>query len=365
LVTKLVLENLKHRPIRTFLTVIAIGLQVTLVLTIVGLSRGMIEASKTRNRGVGADILVRPPGSAVIGMSGAPMPEGVVARIEKEPHVAVAQGIVLHAIGGLDSITGIDIEKFDKMSGGLDFLSGGRFQQPDDILIDENFANQRKLSVGQTVNLANHDWTVRGIVSSGKLSKVFAQKPVLQDLTSNTGKISMIYVKVDNPANIALVTRNLKSLLTDYQIYTMEEFLSLITDPSSFPGLNAFIATVVGLAIVFGFLVVFLAMYTAVLERTREIGILKALGASPGYIIGMLLRETLLLALIGSIIGIGLSYVAKWVLTALVPSSLAVVAVPDWWLRAALISIAGATLGAIYPGTKAARQDTIEALAYE
>jgi putative ABC transport system permease protein len=116
---------------------------------------------------------------------------------------------------------------------------------------------------------------------------------------------------------------------------------------------------------VFGFLVVFLAMYTAVLERTREIGILKALGASPAYIIGMLMRETVLLAIIGSVIGIGLSYVAKWVLTALVPSSLAVVSVPDWWWRAAIISLAGAVFGAIYPGTKAARQDTIEALAYE
>ena len=61
LVTKLVVENLKHRPLRTLLTVLAIGLQVTLVLTIVGLSRGLIEASQTRTRGVGADILIRPP----------------------------------------------------------------------------------------------------------------------------------------------------------------------------------------------------------------------------------------------------------------------------------------------------------------
>ena len=206
---------------------------------------------------------------------------------------------------------------------------------------------------------------MRGIVGPGKLSKVFAQKKILQDLTSNTGKISMVYVKLDNQANVGPVIGQLKGLLEGYQIYSMEEFISLITDPSSFPGLNAFIATVVGLAIVFGFLVVFLAMYTAVLERTREIGILKALGASPAYIIGMLMRETALLAVIGSVIGIGLSYIAKWVLTALVPSSLAVVSVPDWWWRAALISLAGAVFGAIYPGTKAARQDTIEALAYE
>jgi len=364
LVTKLVFENLKHRPLRTFLTVLAIGLQVTLVLTIVGLSRGLIEASQARTRGVGADILVRPPGAAVMGMSGAPLSEKIVEVIERQPHVALAQGVVLHQIGGLDSITGIDIAKFDRMSGGLDYREGGPFQGPDDILIDENFADQSKLKIGDSIDLANHNWIVRGIVGPGKLSKAFVQKNVLQDLTSNTGKITMVYVKVDDPKNVQATIAGLRELLEGYQIYSMEEFLSLIT-PDNVPGLNAFIATIVGLAIVFGFLVVFLAMYTAVLERTREIGILKALGASPGYILGMLVRETVVLAIIGSIIGILLSFAAKWAITAFVPASLPVVSVPDWWLRAALISLAGAVLGAIYPGTKAARQDTIEALAYE
>ncbi len=324
----------------------------------------MIEASQTRTRGVGADILIRPPGTALIGMSGAPMPEKYVPYIEKLPHVAQAQGIVLHGIGGLESITGIDLNRFDKMSGGLDYHEGGPFKNPDDIIIDDNFAQQRKLKIGDVLELANHNWTVRGIVGPGKLSKAFVEKKILQDLTSNTDKITMVYVKVDNPKNLAAAIEGLKKALPDYQIYSMDEFLSLIT-PDNVPGLSAFIMTVVGLAVVFGFLVVFLAMYTAVLERTREIGILKALGASPGYIIGMLMRETFILAVIGSVIGIGLSYVAKWAITSFVPASLPVIAVPDWWWRAGLISLAGAMLGAIYPGTKAARQDTIEALAYE
>jgi putative ABC transport system permease protein len=144
----------------------------------------------------------------------------------------------------------------------------------------------------------------------------------------------------------------------------MEEFLSFITT-DKIPGVAPFIAVLVGLSVVFGFLVVFLAMYTAVLERTREIGILKALGATSNFVLGMLVRETLMLALIGSAIGILLAFVAKWVIVTLVPSSLPVVVVPEWWWRAALISIAGAVLGTVYPGAKAARQDTIEALAYE
>ena len=223
---------------------------------------------------------------------------------------------------------------------------------------------QRKLNVGDKIELANHTWTVRGVIGPGKLGKLFVDKKVLQSLTSNTGKISVVYVKVDDRKHMDAVIADLKSKLQNYPIYSIDEFLSMIT-PDNVPGLNAFIGTVVGLAVIFGFLVVFLAMYTAVLERTREIGILKALGASPGYILAMLMRETTLLAIAGSIIGIGLSYGAKWAIMTFVPSSLTVVPVPDWWWRAALISLAGAVLGAIYPGTKAARQDTIEALAYE
>ena len=112
-------------------------------------------------------------------------------------------------------------------------------------------------------------------------------------------------------------------------------------------------------------LVVFLSMYMAVIERTREIGILKALGAKPFTILNILVREAMVLAVAGCVIGILLSSGVKALIMTLYPASLTVVAVPDWWLKAGAIVIFGALLGAIYPGWKAARQDAVEALAYE
>jgi putative ABC transport system permease protein len=341
-----------------------IGLQVTLVLTVVGLSRGMIDASATRTRGVGADLMVRPPGSSILGLTSAPMPEKLVQFVEKQAHVAIAQGVIIHGLGGFDSMTGIDIDRFSRMSGGLDFVSGGPFRADSDILVDTNYARQMKLSVGDSIKLANHDWTVRGIVGSGKLAKIFVRKNVLQDITGNNDKISMIYVKVDDPKNLQMVIQALKGKLEGYPVYSLEEFLSYIK-PENIEGLGTFIAILVGLAVVFGFLVTFLAMYTAVLERTREIGILKALGATPSFVLGLLVRETVVLAALGSVIGIVLSFVARWVITTAVPSSVSVLVVPEWWWRAALIALIGAVLGAVYPGSKAARQDTVEALTYE
>jgi putative ABC transport system permease protein len=106
-------------------------------------------------------------------------------------------------------------------------------------------------------------------------------------------------------------------------------------------------------------------MYTAVLERTREIGVLKALGASPFYVLNILMRETTVLALAGSVLGIALSYVTRWMIHSVAPGSLIQAIVPEWWPIATGIALVGALLGAAYPGMKAARQDAIEALAYE
>jgi putative ABC transport system permease protein len=362
LVNKLVIENLKHRPIRTFLTIAAIGLQVTMILTLVGLSEGTIEDSARRTRGIGADILIRPPATSAIGLSTAPIPEKLLAKVQQQPHVALVTGTVEH--GNLfDRITGIDFNSFEKMAGSLKYLEGHSPDGPNQIVVDEYYARQHKLHAGDTYNLINSDWKIAGVLESGKGGRVFMPLDVLQDRIANPNKLSIIYVKADNPKNIPLVLSELKQLLPDNPVYTMEEFLSQITVANIGP-LEAFTNVVIGLSVVFGFLVVFLSMYTAVLERTREIGILKALGGSPAYILSILLRETAFLAVIGSIFGILLTYGTRWVIMSF-PASLTQKVVPDWWPISTAIALGGAMLGAVYPGLKAARQDAIEALTYE
>jgi putative ABC transport system permease protein len=364
LINKLVVENLKHRPLRTFLSVLAIGVEVTMMLTLVGLSEGMLEDFARRARGVGADVLLRAPGTSVFSFSSAGLREGMLKFAREQPHVTLATGTVVHPLQGVTSITGIDLATFTTMSGGFKYLAGGPFQGPNDVLIDEYYARQGNSRVGSTVRLLNRDWTVRGIVEPGKLSRIFAPIEVLQDLTNNTGKLSAIYIKLDHPSNTGPVISALKARLPDYQIWSMEEYSSLIS-VNNVPMLKPFLLVIVGLSVVVGFLAVSLTMYTAVLERTREIGILKALGATPAFVLGILFRETTLLAMIGSAIGILLSYATRWLIMTLVPAALTQSIVPMWWPIAAGISLVGALLGAIYPGLKAARQDAIEALAYE
>ncbi len=364
MVNKLVVENLKHRPVRTFLSMFAIGVEVTMVLTLVGLSYGMLEESARRTRGVGADIIVRPPFSSAIGLSGAPMPEAMMRYFTRQPNVASVAGTVVETIVFPETMTGLALDEFEALSGTLRFREGGAFQANDDVIVDEFYARQRKLHVGDQVELKNRKWRICGIVEAGKLSRVFVQRSVLQDLTGNTGKLSQIYVKLDNPANLQSALARFRADLKDYQIYSTEELVSLVS-VDNIPGLKAFIYVIIGLAVVIGFLVVFLSMYTAVLERTREIGILKAIGASRTFVLSVLLRETLVLALMGSVVGIALSFGSRWLIMTLVPASLQQKVMPEWWPITTAIAVAGAVLGTLYPAWKAAKQDAIEALAYD
>jgi putative ABC transport system permease protein len=116
--------------------------------------------------------------------------------------------------------------------------------------------------------------------------------------------------------------------------------------------------------LVIGFLVIFQSMYTAVMERTREIGILKSMGASKAYIVNVILRETILLAVTGILVGIAISLLARIAIVHRWPL-IQVESNGGWIIRATLIAIVGAAGGAIYPAFKAAQKDPIDALAYE
>lgn len=361
---KLVTENLKHRPMRSLLSNLVMGVQVTLILTLVGLSQGMIDDSTRRAQGVGADIIVRPPGSALIGMSGAPLNEKLVdGFFARQPHVKLAVGVENQQVESVFlGLTGVDLNKFAEMSGGLMYLAGGGFQGPEDVVVDDYYASQHRVHVGDRIKLLNSWWRVSGIFQGGKLAHIIVPLTTLQEKTSSPGKVSLIYLKLDNPANVPEVIRELKKQLPEYPIYSMQEMTALY-NVNNVPLLSGFIAVVIAVGVITGFLVVSLSMYMAVLQRTREIGILKSLGASNGFILRIIWIEAVALGIGGTLLGIAMSFGAWWLIRAFVPIPMKIVII--WWPIAGLITLAGASLGALYPGIRAARHDPIEALAYE
>lgn len=367
MINRLVIENLKHRWVRTLLCALVVGVQVMSILTLIGLSQGLLQDSATRAKGTGADIFLKRDTQGTFSLSTGQVDQKFVPFVAKQPHIAQVIGVLIMPVELITTIQGIDVPELEKMSGGLHFLAGGPPQAPDDLIVDNYYAEQNKLRVGSTAKLLNHDWRVCGIVQGGVLGHLIAELSTLQRLTGNANppRVSQILVKLDNPALTPQVVNQLNTLLKgNLKAISMKDLQSQFS-VSNIPELRAFIGVITALAVVVGFLVVFLSMYTAVIERTREIGILKALGAKPVTIVDILIREAVVLALAGCFIGIILSFVSKSLITEIMPASLRIVNVPGWWPISAAIALGGALLGAIYPGLKAARQDAIEALAYE
>jgi putative ABC transport system permease protein len=368
MMNKMVVANLAHRPIRSLISVSAVALEVILILLIVSFFYGQLNGSAASQVGVGADIMVQPPGSsALVGVSGAPMPVKVGDVLRKLPHIVAAAPVIweLTTKPTVEIVDGIDFATYNSIPPSFRFLSGGSFTGPHDVIVDDYFASGKKLKVGDSIEILNNSFRICGIVEHGKGARKFVPLSTMQQLIGAEGHASVFYVKVDSPSNIDQVVNEIKQVpgMENYSARSMQEYLSMMT-PENLPGFETSIRIVVAIAMIIGFLVIFQSMYTAVMERTREIGILKSLGASKLYVVNAVLRETALLAIIGIVVGTIASALARHIILVEKPT-LRMFWSYEWVVRATLTALTGALLGALYPAFKAAQKDPIDALAYE
>lgn len=362
---KIVFENLKHRPLRTLLSVLLIGFPVLMILSLVGVSEGMSEDAQQRSRAMRADIVVRGSNAAAaINYSGAPLSEKWIPKLEEQPHVKMAIGTIAYTIDWPLSMFGIDMNRFNTFTGGFKYIAGGPLKGPYDMLLDKEYADQRKKWVGDTITFLNQEWHIVGIVEPGMLCRVAVPQTTLQTLEAATGHLGMIWLKTDDPSQADAVTRQLREKFPELKIETTESYASLFS-PNNIAQVRIFRYVVIGIGVVIAFITVCLTMYMAVLQRTREIGILKSLGGSKPFIVRIMLSEAAILGIVGTLLGILMSYGARWAINTFVPASFPMIIVQSWWPKAFLIAEAAAIFGALYPGITAASHDPIEALAYE
>ena len=365
---RLVIGNLVHRPLRSLISAIAVAIEVTMILSIAAVMLGMLNGSKTRTTGIGMDMIVKSSNTTnFAAMSPAATPIKVADVLDKLPHVSVAApvNIQITVTKSLENIYGIDFASFNALKPFV-FVEGGPFKGADDAIVDDVFASaDNGHKVGDTIQILHHPFRICGIVEHGKGGRKFIPILTMGELTSNPERANAFYLKLDDARNEELVRKEILSTpgMQQYDVQTIEELMSTMT-PDRLPGFNIALRIVIGIAIVIGFLVIFQSMYTAVMERTREIGVLKSLGASRGYIVSVVLRETGLLAVVGIAAGIAVTFLLQAVLHAKLPKQ-DFELTPRWVGLATVIAFTGAILGAIYPALKAARKDPIDALSYE
>jgi putative ABC transport system permease protein len=351
---------------RTVIGVVAIAVEVALVVLIVGLTSGILQETAKRIEGIGADIMVQAPAAQIlIGFSGSPMPSKIADKLAELKFVqAVAPALLqFNSTGGVETVWGIDPKSFRDVSNGFVFLDGHDLGAPDDLLVDDWAAKAKHVKVGDTYKLLNHEWRIVGIVEHGKAGRLFVPITTLQDLVGARDKATIFLVKCTRPDHTDDVIAEIKDLLPNHPVRPLKEFMTLMNS-TNIPGLQTFINAMIALAVSIGLLVIFLTMYTTVLERTRDIGVLKSLGASKLLIVRALLTETALLCLLGIAAGVGLSYLVRAGFIAIFPT-LSILITAGWIVRAGLIALAGALFGASYPAWVASRKDAVQALSYD
>src|SRR4030088_2499910 len=357
---ELIVRNLLHRPLRTLIGVMAVAVEVALVVLIVGLTSGLLTETAKRIEGIGADIMLQPPAASIfLGFSGSPMPIKIGEKLAELKYVqAVAPALLqFNSTGGVDVVYGIDRDSFRTVSGGFAFLEGHDMEGPDDLLVDDWAAKAKHIKVGDTYNLLNHDWHVAAIIEHGKGERLFVPLATLQDLVGAHDKASIFLIKCTRPEHTEDVMEEIRHGLPGYTVRPLKDFLSLMTS-TNIPGLQTFINAMIALAVAIGLLVIFLTMYTTVVERTRDIGVLKSLGANRSFIVRALLTESAALCIFGIAAGVGLSYAARAAFLAGFPT-LSILITPDWIVRAAGIALGGAIVGASYPAWLASRKDPV------
>lgn len=362
----LVTSNIRQRPIRTLVSVAGIALGVSLVMLFTGLARGMSNDLQRRATNVRAELIFMRPGAVQLTATTANLDTRYVDRLKAIDGVEDALPVIRHFSQGtrgigIEQVDGVDWDAYARMNG-LRLVDGRSQQNSNEVVIDETKARNNNYRVGDTIKpLGTEEYRIAGIYSPESGARVKMTLAGMQEALEATGKCTFIFVKLRDSEQVEAMAKRIDQQLPGNTIQpTRDVFTSF---EKSIPYLGVFLRVLVGLAAVVSALVVMLAMYTTITERTREIGILKAMGASRGYIVGIIEKEAILISIIGLVAGFAVSLLAGY----LIHRTYGLVFEYSWtWASvAAAIGLVGGVLGALYPAWRASNLDAVNALAYE
>jgi len=361
----LALANVLCRKGRTAISVaaVAVGVMASLVLT--GLTQGSIHEVVQRMQNVDADLAVHLKGWSLVLDSGWPLPMSAREKLLAVPGVAYASPVAATRfviLGQGHTAYGIDPEDFPKVGGYRKILRGRELRSGLEMVIDQRLAEAGGFRVGDRIEVMGLSIPIVGICETGIPVRIFLPIDAVQRYIAHTERVTFFFVKCTSPEVIDETARRIEERLPSLRAQPLSNYYRILA--STFRGLHEFIAAVISVALGITFLTILLTMYTAVVERTREIGILKSMGAGRGFLIREVMSESVLVCLAGVLVGMGLSVVVSAIIEWEFPL-LTVELRLRWLLAAAGLGIVGGVLGALYPAWLAARKDPVEALSYE
>jgi len=362
--------NVMHRKTRTAVSVLAVAMEVAMVMVLVGMANGTLNEIADRLEKVGADVLFQPPdASLLLGATTAVMPLKYIDLMKEQvPGVAEVTPVLNWLVSRIGeesravNLWAIDYPSFAAISGGFDMVQGHPLAEADDLVMDTVLARATGMKVGDHIPMMNRQFNLVGVTRAGAGGRLYARIQDVQEAIGTPGKASFFLVKGKRGVQAEDLARALEQKFKGHKITPVAQVSKAMQDNAV--GLKQFKEALTGMAVAISFLVILLAMYTTIIERTREIGILRAIGASQATVVRLVVAESFLICVAGVVVGMLLAVVGRWLLPQVFPT-LSVTLTQEWTLIAAALGLIGGLLGSIYPAVKAARLDPIHALNFE
>lgn len=363
----LIFANLRVRPLRTLISVVGVALGVILVVLFTGLARGMTEDMAKRASNWKAEIVFTRPGAMDLQSSNSPVSTAYAQKLLEidgvESTVPVIRYITSNSKGrfGILQLDGVDWQPFAEMND-MHLVEGRAPLADDEIIVDERQVRDDNLHLGDEMQLfGDKQYKVVGVFEPPSGSRIKMSLGAMQDALESPNKCTYILVKVKAGADPEAVVARINEALPGNKVNLTRDLV--IDAQERIPGLNTFLKVLVGLGAFVSTIFVLLSMYTTITERRKEIGILKSLGASTGFIIQAIEGEALMIGTLGVLLGIAVSFLASYSIWK--EFELPFQFSSSWILTAIGIAIVGSLLGALYPAWRAAGIDPVEVMVNE
>lgn len=361
-------QSLWQRATRTTLTMVAIGITVGGIMALEAMIRGVFKSMDEMLLGSKAEIMIRQDNISDTSFSA--IDERIAEKIAVMPEVEAVSGMIFTAVvmpeaGGFFVVQGYAPNEFGISR--IKVVEGSTLTTNHQIIIGRIMAEALKKKIGDTIELSGTRFRISGIYESNVSWEQMGGVITLRDAQTLTGrphKVTMLAVKLKDPNTAESVVENINRQFPDVHATLSAEFSEQMPDAKSS---QAMLNAMSFLAIFVGGVGVLNTMLMAVFERTREIGVLRALGWRRRTIMNMIFKESLVLGAAGGVVGIIIAFMLGILLgrAAIFGMDLDVVWEADIFARAIILALGLGAVGGIYPSYRATKLQPVEALRYE
>jgi len=360
------LRNLLRRRTRTTFTLLGIGISIAAIVVLGALARGMSDLMTAMFRASQTDLLAIQAG---VDADFSAIDERVGSRITARPQVEAVAGTIMTAVQ-TEKIPMLLLFGYHPRSFAVRhfrIIEGAPLTGRHQVIVGKQAAEQMGLTVGDTLRLLKSNFHVVGIYETGISFEDVGVVIGLREAQSLTGKPHQVMyyaIQLRDPGQAEAMRGELEAAFPDIDVALTSDIAQSMSD---FQVLQEMVTQISLLALFIGGLGMLNTMLMSVLERTREIGVLRALGWRKRQVLGMILQESLVLGVVGGICGILLGLTLGGLVTLVqgMWGSIEPAYAPQIFVQAVVVALVAGVLGGLYPAWRATRMHPVEALRYE